>query len=123
MNDAPEQPPAEQQATSLTDADTSTNVAGTAAASAAESKAVGLDYEQASLAYHIIEALLEHTRVTQDLVALMAQVLGEEVAEALTQTPHWNAYMDSRRVMERTRRDVEKFAEIWTKLAGNHPSS
>jgi hypothetical protein len=77
----------------------------------------GLAYEQARLAYTIIQALLEHTRVTQDLVALMAQVIGDETQEALVNTPHWAAYMDSRRVLERTRADVEKFAEVWTRLA------
>jgi class 3 adenylate cyclase len=77
----------------------------------------GLAYEQARLAYTIINALLEHTRVTQDLVALMAQVLGEDTQEALVNTPHWAAYMDSRRVLEHTRADVEKFAEVWTRLA------
>lgn len=76
-----------------------------------------LAYEQARLAYTIIQALLEHTRVTQDLVALMAQVLGEETQEALVNTPHWAAYLDSRRVLEHTRQDVEKFAEVWTRLA------
>jgi len=77
----------------------------------------GLAYEQARLAYTIIQALLEHTRVTQDLVALMAQVISDETQEALVNTPHWAAYMDSRRVLERTRADVEKFAEVWTRLA------
>ncbi|HEX8148675.1 MAG TPA: hypothetical protein VF591_15950 [Pyrinomonadaceae bacterium] len=76
-----------------------------------------LAYEQARLAYTIIQALLEHTRVTQDLVALMAAALGEETQEALVNTPHWAAYMDSRRVLEHTRADVEKFAEVWTRLA------
>ncbi len=76
-----------------------------------------LAYEQARLAYTIIQALLEHTRVTQDLVALMAQVIGEETQEALVNTPHWAAYLDSRRVLEHTRADVEKFAEVWTRLA------
>jgi hypothetical protein len=76
-----------------------------------------LAYEQARLAYTIIQALLEHTRVTQDLVALMAQVLGEETQEALVNTPHWAAYLESRRVLEQTRQDVEKFAEVWTRLA------
>ena len=76
-----------------------------------------LAYEQARLAYTIIQALLEHTRVTQDLVALMAQVLNEETQEALVNTPHWAAYMDSRRVLEHTRTDVEKFAQVWTRLA------
>jgi hypothetical protein len=83
----------------------------------AESPSEGLAYEQARLAYTIIQSLLEHTRVTQDLVALMAQVLGEETQDALVNTPHWAAYMDSRRVLEHTRADVEKFAEVWTRLA------
>ena len=76
-----------------------------------------LAYEQARLAYTIIQALLEHTRVTQDLVALMAQTLDEDTQKALVNTPHWAAYLDSRRVLERTRADVEKFAEVWTRLA------
>ncbi len=77
----------------------------------------GLAYEQARLAYNIIQALLEHTRVTQDLVALMASVLGDDTQEALVNTPHWAAYMDSRRVLEQTRKDVETFAQVWTRLA------
>ncbi|MBV8857396.1 MAG: hypothetical protein JOZ02_10730 [Acidobacteria bacterium] len=76
-----------------------------------------LAYEQARLAYSIIQALLEHTRVTQDLVALMAAALGDETQEALVNTPHWAAYMDSRRVLEQTRKDVETFAQVWTRLA------
>lgn len=86
----------------------------------AEDAAAGpphLAYEQARLAYTIIQALLEHTRVTQDLVAVMAQALDEDTQRALVNTPHWAAYLDSRRVMERTREDVEKFAEVWTRLA------
>ena len=76
-----------------------------------------LAYEQARLAYNIIQSLLEHTRVTQDLVALMAAALGDETQEALVNTPHWAAYMDSRRVLEHTRKDVETFAQVWTRLA------
>jgi hypothetical protein len=77
-----------------------------------------LDFEQARLAYSIIESLLEHTRVVSDLIALMAQVLDEETTKALTNTPQWKAYLDSRRMMEKTRDDVEKFAEVMKKLAG-----
>jgi len=78
-----------------------------------------LDYAQARLAYSIINALLEHTRVTSDLVALMAQTLDEDTTKALTATPYWAAYLDSRRALERTRADVEKFSEIMTKLAAD----
>ena len=77
-----------------------------------------LDPEQARLAYSIIESLLEHTRVVSDLVALLAQVIDEDTTKALTQTPTWTAYLDSRRSLERTKADVEKFAEI---LKGLNP--
>ena len=75
-----------------------------------------LDFQQAQLAYSIIERLIEHTRVVSDLVAVMAQVLDEETTKALTQTPTWTAYLDSRRALEKTREDVEKFAEILKNL-------
>ena len=70
-----------------------------------------LDFEQARLAYSIIERLIEHNRVVSDLIAMMAQVLDEDTTKALTQTPTWTAYLDSRRALEKTRADVEKFAE------------
>jgi hypothetical protein len=75
-----------------------------------------LDYEQAQLAYSIIESLIEHTRVVSDLIAMMAQVLDEDTTKALTQTPTWTAYLDSRRSMEKTREDIEKFAEVLKRL-------
>ena len=76
-----------------------------------------LDQEQARLAYNIIQSLLEHTRVVSDLIALMAQTLDEDTTKALTQTPVWTAYLDSRRAMEGTRQDVEKFSEVMKKLS------
>lgn len=84
---------------------------------ASGARAQNLAYDQARLAYTIIQALLNHTSVTQDLIAVMAQALDEDTQSALVGTPHWAAYLDSRRVLERTRTDVEKFAEVWTRLA------
>jgi len=78
-----------------------------------------LDYAQAQLAYSIIQNLLEHTRVVSDLVAMMAQVLDEDTTKALTQTPTWTAYLDSRRALEKTRNDVEKFAAILNELGAD----
>jgi hypothetical protein len=78
-----------------------------------------LDYQQARLAYSIIENLLAHTRVVSDLVAMMAQVLDEDTTKALTQTPTWTAYLDSRRSLEKTKADVERFAEILNGLDTN----
>ncbi|HWN08292.1 MAG TPA: hypothetical protein VNO50_03315 [Pyrinomonadaceae bacterium] len=81
-----------------------------------------LDYEQARLAYSIIEALLDHTKVISDLIAVMAQTLDQDTTKALTQTPVWTAYLDSRRQMEHTRKDVEKFAEVMKRLAVADPA-
>ena len=78
-----------------------------------------IDYQQAQLAYSIIERLIEHNRVVSDLVATMAQVLDEDTTKALTQTPTWAAYLDSRRALEQTKADVEKFAEILKELAAD----
>ncbi len=78
-----------------------------------------LNQSQAQLAYSIIESLLEHTGVVSDLVALMAQVLDEDTTKALTNTPQWQAYLDSRRAMERTRANVEKFTEVMRNLSAD----
>ena len=75
-----------------------------------------LDYQQAQLAYSIIDSLLSHTKVVSDLIAVMAQALDEDTQKALTQTPNWAAYLESRRQLERTRQDIEKFAEIMKQL-------
>ena len=82
------------------------------------SRPAATDFEQARLAYSIIESLLDHTRVVSDLIALMAQVIDEDTTKSLTSTPHWKAYLDSRRAMEKTRDDVERFAEVMQNLQG-----
>jgi hypothetical protein len=81
-----------------------------------------LDFQQARLAYSIIASLLEHTRIVSDLIALMAQVLDEETTKALTNTPYWKAYLESRRAMQRTSEDVEKFASLMKQLGGDENS-
>jgi hypothetical protein len=68
--------------------------------------------DRTELAHSIIEALLEHTRVVSDLIALMAQALDADTTKALTLTAQWQAYLESRRQMEHTRNDVEKFVEL-----------
>ena len=75
-----------------------------------------LDFAQARLAYSIIQSLLDHTRVISDLIALMAQVLDEDTTKALTMTPNWAAYLESRRALEKTRAEIEQFAEVMKEL-------
>lgn len=79
-------------------------------------KPYDLEPEQARLAFAIIESLLVHTRVVSDLIAVMAQALDEDTTKALTQTPVWSAYLDSRRSLERTKTQVEEFTELMRKL-------
>jgi hypothetical protein len=79
--------------------------------------ATDLDSPQARLAYSIIQSLLDHTRVVSDLIALMAQTLDEDTTKALTQTPVWTAYLDSRRALERTKAEVEQFTEVMKQLS------
>ena len=67
---------------------------------------------QNELAHSIIKSLLDHTRVVSDLIALMAQALDEDTTKALTMTPQWQAYLESRRRMEQTREELDKFVEL-----------
>jgi hypothetical protein len=71
--------------------------------------------DQTELAHSIIESLLEHTRVVSDLIAVMAQALDQDTTKALTVTAQWQSYLESRRQMEHTRKDVEKFVEMLKK--------
>lgn len=82
----------------------------------AASDAPDLDVNGARLAYSIIETLLEHTRATNDLVALMAQALDEDTKSALTNTPPWRDYLESRRRLRAAEPDMERFAEIMRTL-------
>ena len=77
------------------------------------------DLDQSELAREIIEALLDHTRVVSDLIAVMAQALDQDATKALTQTAQWEAYLESRRNMERTRDEVERFVKV---LSPSDPS-
>ena len=75
-----------------------------------------IDLPNAKLAYTIISRLLEHNETLSDLVALMAQVLDEDTQKALTATPPWEKYLDSRRELETTRLQIEKLADELKKL-------
>jgi hypothetical protein len=86
----------------------------------AQSGAHDPDLDQAELAHSIIESLLDHTRVVSDLIAVMAQALDQDTTKALTLTAQWQSYLESRRQMEHTRKDVEKFVEMIKKLGSDH---
>ncbi len=75
-----------------------------------------IDLPNAKLAYTIIQSLLASNEAVNDLLAVMAHVLDEEVAKALTDTNEWQKYIDSKRELETTRLQIEKFTEELKKL-------
>lgn len=75
-----------------------------------------IDAVGAKLAYTIIESLLKSNEAVSDLLAVMAHALDEDVAKALTNTAEWEAYMDSRRGMDATRKQIEEFEKIISQL-------
>ncbi len=75
-----------------------------------------IDFPNAKLAYTIIESLLSHNENVHDLLALMSHALDEDVAKALTNTNEWQSYMESKRSLENTKLQIEKFTEELKKL-------
>jgi hypothetical protein len=70
------------------------------------------DQDPTELAHSIIDSLLEHTRIVSDLIAVMAQALDQDTTKALTLTAQWQSYLESRRKLEQTNKDVAKFVEL-----------
>ena len=75
-----------------------------------------IDLPNAKLAYTIIQSLLEANESLSDLLALMAHALDEDVTRALTATGQWEAYLDSKRQLENTKIQIEKFTEELKRL-------
>lgn len=74
-----------------------------------------IDDENLRLAYTIIQSLLDGHEALSDLLVVMSHALDEDVLKALTNTHEWQAYLESKRVLETTRVQVGKFTEA---LAG-----
>lgn len=75
-----------------------------------------IDLPNAKLAYTIIQSLLEGQEALSDLLAVMAHALDEDVAKALTNTNEWEKYLESKRNLENTKLQIEKFTEILLKM-------
>ena len=75
-----------------------------------------IDYPNAKLAFTIIQSLLKNQEALSDLLALMAHALDEDVAKALTNTNEWEKYLESKRELDNTKLQIEKFTEELKKL-------
>ena len=75
-----------------------------------------IDLPNAKLAYTIINSLLQSNEALSDLLVVMAHVLDEDVVKALTNTNEWEKYLESKRNLEATHLQIEKFTEALKKL-------
>jgi hypothetical protein len=75
-----------------------------------------LDQPNAKLAYTIIQSLLDGHEALSDLLVVMSHALDEETLKALTATGEWEKYLESKRNLEMTNGQIEKFTEALRKL-------
>ncbi len=75
-----------------------------------------IDYPNAKLAYTIINSLLQAQEALSDLLVVMSHALDEDVVKALTHTNEWEKYLESKRELENTRIQIEKFTEELKKM-------
>ena len=75
-----------------------------------------IDLPNAKLAYTIIQSLLQANESLSDLLVVMAHALDEDVTKALTMTGEWQKYLESKRNLEVTKEQIEKFTEQLRKL-------
>lgn len=70
-----------------------------------------IDLPNAKLAYTIIQSLLRNQAALSELLALMAHAIDEDITRAMTETKQWEEYIESKRELENTKLQIEKFTE------------
>ena len=75
-----------------------------------------IDLPNAKLAYSIIQSLLDGHEALSDLLVVMSHALDEETLKALTGTSEWQDYLESKRVLENTKVQIEEFTGVLKKL-------
>ena len=75
-----------------------------------------VELSNAKLAYTIIQSLLQNQEALSDLLVLMAHVMDEDIVKAVTNTNEWEKYLESKRELENTKLQIEKFTEELKKM-------
>lgn len=70
-----------------------------------------IDLPNAKLAYTIIQSLLDSNEALSDLLVVMSHAMDEDIVKAMTNTSEWETYLESKRNMENTKLQIEKFTE------------
>lgn len=79
-----------------------------------------LNLPNAKLAYTIIQSLLDGHEALSDLLVVMAHALDEDTIKALTMTGEWQKYLESKRELETTKLQIEKFTSVLQDLQGRN---
>ncbi|MEO7658016.1 MAG: hypothetical protein ABIV48_00240 [Pyrinomonadaceae bacterium] len=79
-------------------------------------KDLDIDLPNAKLAYTIIQSLLDGHEALSDLLVLMSHAVDEDVLKAMTNTAEWEKYLESKRQLESTKLQIEKFTEALKKM-------
>jgi hypothetical protein len=70
-----------------------------------------LDLPAAKLAYTIIQSLLDGHEALSDLLVVMSHALDEDVLKALVSTREWESYLESKRQLEITHDQIDRFVD------------
>ncbi len=84
-------------------------------------KGTTLNWATAEDAYHLINGLLAQVTAANELIVLMATLLGESQLERVVETPQWAEYQAVRRRLEQLQTDLEKFSAAMQRLAADQP--
>jgi hypothetical protein len=75
-----------------------------------------IDLPNAKLAYSIIQSLLDGHEALSDLLVVMSHALDEDTLKALTGTNEWQNYLETKRSLENTKLQIEKFTDELKRL-------
>jgi hypothetical protein len=75
-----------------------------------------IDLPNAKLAYSIIQSLLDGHESLSDLLVVMSHALDEDTLKALTATNEWQNYLETKRNLENTKLQIEKFTDELKRL-------
>jgi hypothetical protein len=75
-----------------------------------------IDLPHAKLAYSIIQSLLDGHESLSDLLVVMSHALDEDTLKALTATNEWQNYLETKRNLENTKLQIEKFTDELKRL-------
>lgn len=73
-----------------------------------------LDWNLASaeVAYGIIARYVEHSQISGMIIALLANMVGEEQLKTLTQSEYWQSYIASKHTLTEAKNDIEQLTML-----------